>query len=91
MFKPLTDPDCDPATVAQVLAEVIKRVWIGPWLDHQKLFVLDLALNTLVTRRQIMKVLPLLENALGRQFAIIPLHLQAVRASIAIWLQRRLL
>jgi len=90
MFKPLTDPDCDQAIAAQVLAEVIKRVWTGPWLEHQKVFVLDLALDMLATGRRIMHVLPLLNHALSRQFDLIPWQLQAIRAAIDVWRRRRL-
>lgn len=91
MFRPLADPDCDLGPVAQVLAEAIKQVWIGPWLDHQKVFVLDLALDTLASGRRITQALPLLNRALSRQFDLVPWHLQAVRAAIDVWLRRRLL
>lgn len=90
MFKSLTDPDCNPATVAMVLAEVIKRVWISPWMDYQKFAVVDLALNTLATGRRIAHVLPLLERALQGQFILIPWHLQFIRAVIRTWRQHRL-
>lgn len=91
MFRPLTDPDCRPASAADVLAQVIKRVWIGPCLELQRLSVLDLALDTLVTGRRLIKVLPLLVNALDRQFALIPLHHQQVLEAIMKWRQVRLL
>jgi tetratricopeptide (TPR) repeat protein len=90
MFKPLTDPDCDPVSVARVLAEVIKWVWTGPWLDHQKLAVLDLALSTLATGRSLMQVLHLLEKALVNQFDLIPWQLKAVQTAIRTWRQLRL-
>lgn len=89
MYKPLTDPDCIPSTAAEVLAQVIRHVWIGSWPDYHKHAVLDLCLNTLTKGRPIRQVLPLLLRLLSEKFKLIPLHEIALKRAILEWLRLR--
>ena len=89
IFKPLTDPDCNPASIAEVLAQVIRHVWISSWLDYQKLAVLDLSLTTLTKGRSVRQVLSLLLRALDNMLKLIPLHEIALKRAIKEWLRLR--
>lgn len=89
VFKWLQGPDCDVEAAISVLAELIKRVWLKQLLPHQKVFVLDLALTTLVTGRRVSEVLARLKAELRSRFRLIEFKLVEVLLHIELWQQQR--
>ena len=90
MFRPLRDPNCTVDASARVLAKVIKRVWIGAALDHQKLNVLIFILDMLTAGRRSSPALDFLRDALIEEFRLILYKLVPIFKAIEIWQQTRL-
>lgn len=91
VFELLQGPDCSEESAITVVADLIRKVWLEATLFHQKLLVLDLALNTLTAGRIRASVIAKLKEALRTRFALMPLALPTVFQTIDLWQQQRML
>ncbi len=91
IFEVLYGPDCSEESAINVIADLIRMVWLEAPLFTQKLMILDLCLKTLITGRLNMRVLFKLKAALQIRFALLPLALQTIFQNIKIWEQTKLL
>lgn len=88
LLKLIQGPDCNQESAVQVIAELIKQVWIRAAPQHQKLMILDLALTTLFSGRKSAQVAPALKNQLLRKFWLIDFKLNVIFAHIDYWANR---
>jgi tetratricopeptide (TPR) repeat protein len=89
VFESLHGPDCSDESAVVVLAELIKRLWIEPLLDHRKFLLLDLVLDALITGRDPDRTLRRIKLALEQQFALISHLLPPILQHIDRWNQQR--
>lgn len=85
LFKLLQGPDCEIESAVRVTSELIKRIWLRQMLQHQKSFILDLALRTLFTGRNSGEVLPMLYAQLRRNFWLVEFKLPEILARVEFW------
>lgn len=85
LFKLLHGPECTPDSATQVIAEVIKQIWIKSVLHRRKLFILDLALTTLFTGRRPASVIPALKVQLWQKFRLISHLLPEILDNVDYW------
>jgi hypothetical protein len=85
LFKLLQGPDCEMGSAVIVIAELIKRIWLRQMLQHQKSFILDLALRTLFTGRSAGEVIPMLHAQLRRNFRLVEFKLPEILAHVEFW------
>jgi hypothetical protein len=88
-FGTFEGPESDQEAAIQVLAEVIKRAWLRPLMAHQKSFLLDIVLVTLVKGRRQAEVVNRLLVVLRRKFRLIEHLLGEVLVDIKRWLSVR--
>jgi len=86
-FQQFEGPECDAQSAVQAMAEVIKRIWLRPRLQHQKAFVLDLSLATLVAGRS-KNLVRQLVIAVKDRFLLLELQLREVMFYINLWFQQ---
>lgn len=85
LFRLIQGPDCNQHSAVQIIAELIKQVWIRPLLRHQRLTILDFALATLFSGREPSEVVPMLKVLLLRKFWLIEFKLNEILAHIDYW------
>jgi hypothetical protein len=91
MLSFLEGPDCSEDSAIQIIADVIRKVWLEPLvLYDQKLWVLDLALGTLTKGRMVQRVVERLKAVLRARFRLMPLALPVIFRTIDLWTQRRI-
>lgn len=79
---------CDEYSGIEAMAEVIKQAWTRSVLVHQRLFVLDLALSTLMSGRRPF-VIGKLQNRLKAKFFLVEHIYVQVAEQIILWCQGR--
>lgn len=91
VFELLHGPDCNDESAIGVIADFIRNVCLEVLLYHQKLLILDLALNALTTVRPGTPILTKLKRALHHRFMLAPQVLRTIFPNIDLWDQQRLL
>jgi tetratricopeptide (TPR) repeat protein len=91
IFARLQGPECNENSAVNVLADLIKAVWLDDLMYYQKSLILDLALKTLTTGRINHRVIAKLNGTLKKKFVLLPIHCDVVLQDINLWSQQKLL
>jgi hypothetical protein len=91
IIRSLHGPVCSEESAIHALSDLVRRLWLEPLLDHQKLLLLDLVLNTLTTGRDPTRTLRRFKIALRERFALIPHVALPIYQSIDLWVQQKTL
>lgn len=81
----------DENAAIRLVADLLRKVWLEPLMDEQKLLVLDALLQSLAVGRLSVRVLTKLKALLRARFALLPVHLASILRNIDLWQQQHFL
>lgn len=84
-FRSLEGPDCSIESAAQIVADLVRDVWVEVQLPEQRAILLDYLLATLTAGRRASSALHLLRQLLPSRFALLPAQLREVLNGIGLW------
>jgi transcription elongation GreA/GreB family factor/predicted nucleic acid-binding protein len=85
VFQQLSGPVTTEQSAVQVLAMLIKDVWLEPIPYSQKTAILDMCLSVLTTDRVAIRVLSLFERAIMKLFEVMSFQQDQVLAEMKRW------
>lgn len=86
-LRTLHGPDCDEAAAAEVLADLIRLIWLNA-TEFTRHSMVDVAANTMATGRDPFRALTRLRRAVQQRFVLMPAQGLEIDASLSAW-QRR--
>lgn len=90
-FLALLQSPTDENAAIKLAAGLLKRVWLEPVMDHQKLLLLDAFLQSLTVGRLSVRVIRKLRAVLQIEFRLLPLALAKIYQNIDLWQQQHFL
>jgi hypothetical protein len=91
IFKSLEGDKCSEGSVLIVFINLLKKIWIEAAITEQKIKILDLILETLITGRNGHAVLKKLKVGLQNTFQLLPIHLEEILRNIDLWSKQQIL
>ena len=90
VFGSLAGSEVTDASAVAVVADLVKRLWTGPYFSSQRQLGLTTALDALASARYVRSVLPSLRNQIRRRLFLLPdAHTDQVFAMLQIWEQSK--
>lgn len=87
-FRVLEGPDCSIESAAQVLADLVRDIWVEVALPEQRLVLLEYVLTVLGSGRRATTALHLLRALLPSRFPLLPSQLREVLGALRQWQSR---